>query len=220
MRNPREGNDRSRRAKRSFPVFDGVVPSTVVARFGRNWILENEDWLLMQRIAQGNEVAVRMLYDRFGSLVFRNACQVLGSVSEAEDATQEVFVQIWRTADRYDPTRAKLVTWVMLISRRMLIDRLRRRMVRPTSISLDEGQHDVADTTSQDQDVREGSASVRRRMSELPELQREVIERVYLQGYSLREVADQRNMPVGTIKSALSRGLARLREKFGIEQTG
>lgn len=201
-------------------MFDGVVPSTVVARFGRNWILENEDWLLMQRIAQGNEVAVRMLYDRFGSLVFRNACQVLGSVSEAEDATQEVFVQIWRTADRYDPTRAKLVTWVMLISRRMLIDRLRRRMVRPTSISLDEGQHDVADTTSQDQDVREGSASVRRRMSELPELQREVIERVYLQGYSLREVADQRNMPVGTIKSALSRGLARLREKFGIEQTG
>ncbi len=182
--------------------------------------IENEDWLLMQRIAQGNEIAVRTLYDRFGSLVFRNACQVLGSVAEAEDATQEVFVQIWRTSDRYDPTRAKLVTWVMLISRRMLIDRLRRRMVRPTAASLDEGLHDTSALSAQDSEVKEGSATVRRRMNELPELQREVIERVYLQGYSLREVAEKRNMPVGTIKSALSRGLSRLREKFGIEQTG
>jgi len=182
--------------------------------------MENEDWILMQQVAQGNETALRTLYDRFGNLVFRNACQVLGSVSEAEDATQEVFVQIWKTSERYDPTRSKLITWVMLISRRMFIDRLRRRMVRPNSISLDEGLHDIASADTQDNEIKESSAAIRRRMSELPELQREVIERVYLQGYSLREVAEQRNMPVGTIKSALSRGLGRLREKFGMEQSG
>ena len=182
--------------------------------------MENEDWILMQQVAQGKESALRTLYDRFGNLVFRNACQVLGSVSEAEDATQEVFVQIWKTSERYDPTRSKLITWVMLISRRMFIDRLRRRMVRPNSISLDEGLHDIASVDTQDNEIKESSAAIRRRMSELPELQREVIERVYLQGYSLREVAEQRNMPVGTIKSALSRGLGRLREKFGMEQSG
>ncbi len=182
--------------------------------------MENEDWILMQQVAQGKESALRILYDRFGNLVFRNACQVLGSVSEAEDATQEVFVQIWKTSERYDPTRSKLITWVMLISRRMFIDRLRRRMVRPNSISLDEGLHDIASGDTQDNEIKESSAAIRRRMSELPELQREVIERVYLQGYSLREVAEQRNMPVGTIKSALSRGLGRLREKFGMEQSG
>jgi RNA polymerase sigma-70 factor, ECF subfamily len=182
--------------------------------------MENEDWILMQQVAQGKETALRTLYDRFGNLVFRNACQVLGSVSEAEDATQEVFVQIWKTSERYDPTRSKLITWVMLISRRMFIDRLRRRMVRPNSISLDEGLHDIASVDTQDNEIKESSAAIRRRMSELPELQREVIERVYLQGYSLREVAEQRNMPVGTIKSALSRGLGRLREKFGMEQSG
>ncbi len=182
--------------------------------------MENEDWILMQQVAQGKESALRTLYDRFGNLVFRNACQVLGSVSEAEDATQEVFVQIWKTSERYDPTRSKLITWVMLISRRMFIDRLRRRMVRPNSISLDEGLHDIASADTQDNEIKESSAAIRRRMSELPELQREVIERVYLQGYSLREVAEQRNMPVGTIKSALSRGLGRLREKFGMEQSG
>lgn len=182
--------------------------------------MENEDWILMQQVAQGKETALRILYDRFGNLVFRNACQVLGSVSEAEDATQEVFVQIWKTSERYDPTRSKLITWVMLISRRMFIDRLRRRMVRPNSISLDEGLHDIASADTQDNEIKESSAAIRRRMSELPELQREVIERVYLQGYSLREVAEQRNMPVGTIKSALSRGLGKLREKFGMEQSG
>lgn len=182
--------------------------------------MENEDWTLMQRVAHGDEAGVRLLYERFGTLIFRNACQVLGSVSEAEDATQEVFVRIWRTADRFDPSRAKLVTWVMLLTRRMLIDRLRRRMVRPTGVALDEMQHDVGVPVVQDSEVREGSAAVRRRMAELPELQRDVIERVYLQGFSLREVAEQRDMPVGTIKSALSRGLARMRDKFGIEQTG
>ncbi len=181
---------------------------------------KDEDWMLMQRIAQSNEVALRTLYDRFGNLIYRNACQVLGSVSEAEDATQEIFVQIWRTSDRFDPTRAKLITWVMLISRRMLIDRLRRRMVRPNAISLDNGQHDVASPAAQDDEIKEGSETVRRRMNELPDLQREVIERVYLQGYSLREVAEQRGMPVGTVKSALSRGLTRLREKFGLDMTG
>ena len=182
--------------------------------------MENEDWILMQQVAQGKESALRTLYDRFGNLVFRNACQVLGSVSESEDATQEVFVQIWRTADRYDPTRSKLITWVMLISRRMFIDRLRRRMVRPNSISLNQDLHDVASADTQNNEIKEGSAAIRRRMNELPDLQREVIERVYLQGFSLREVAEQRNLPVGTIKSALSRGLGRLREKFGMEQSG
>lgn len=174
----------------------------------------------MQRVAQGDEAAVRTLYDRFGALVFRNACQVLGTVAEAEDATQEVFVRVWRTADRFDPTRAKLVTWVLLLSRRMLIDRLRRRKVRPAGVSLDESIHDTGTIPKQDSEVREGSAAIRRRMNDLPELQREVIERVYLQGFTLREVAEQRNMPVGTVKSALSRGLARLRERFGTEQSG
>lgn len=201
----------------SSPPLGAIgLPSARVGGLG----MENEDWTLMQRVAHGDEAGVRLLYERFGTLIFRNACQVLGSVSEAEDATQEVFVRIWRTADRFDPSRAKLVTWVMLLTRRMLIDRLRRRMVRPTGVALDEMQHDVGVPVVQDSEVREGSAAVRRRMAELPELQRDVIERVYLQGFSLREVAEQRDMPVGTIKSALSRGLARMRDKFGIEQTG
>ena len=95
--------------------------------------MSQDDWLLMHRVADGDEGAVAELYDRFGSLVYKVARQLLPSRAEAEDAVQEVFIRLWQTADRYDPRRAKLVTWVMLIARRHLIDRLRRNAERGTT---------------------------------------------------------------------------------------
>ncbi|MHC4382008.1 MAG: RNA polymerase sigma factor [Planctomycetota bacterium] len=153
-----------------------------------------DDWLLMHRVADGDEGAVAELYDRFGSLVYKVARQ---------------------TADRYDPRRAKLVTWVMLIARRHLIDRLRRNAVRGTPGTF---QPDAPDTQGDHRPERrpqedERNVSLMQRVAELPELQRVVIERAYLQGYTLREVSEQLEAPLGTVKSALSRGLARLRER-------
>jgi len=84
------------------------------------------DQELMHEVASGNEAAFGELYDRFGKLVFRVAWQFFPNRSESEDAVQEVFIRLWRTADRFDAERAKLVTWVMLIARRHMIDRLRR----------------------------------------------------------------------------------------------
>ena len=85
------------------------------------------DQELMHEVASGNEAAFGELYDRFGKLVFRVAWQFFPNRSESEDAVQEVFIRLWRTADRFDAERAKLVTWVMLIARRHMIDRLRRK---------------------------------------------------------------------------------------------
>lgn len=177
--------------------------------------MSQQDWMLMHRVAAGDDQAVAELYDRFGSLVYKAARQFLPSQAEAEDAVQEIFVRLWQTADRYDPRRAKLVTWVMLIARRHLIDRIRRSAVRPSTASFDgdmatPGTGNEPDRQSQDD---ERSAKLRRRIAELPELQRVVIERAYLQGYTLREVSEQLNAPLGTVKSALSRGLERLRER-------
>ena len=93
----------------------------------------DEDLLLMQRVAAGDELAVGDLYDRFGSLVYRMAYQTMPTRSDAEDVVQEVFVRLWRTADRYDPKRAALVTWVMLLARRHMVDRLRRVQAPPSS---------------------------------------------------------------------------------------
>lgn len=99
--------------------------------------MSQQDWMLMHRVAAGDDQAVAELYDRFGSLVYKAARQFLPSQAEAEDAVQEIFVRLWQTADRYDPRRAKLVTWVMLIARRHLIDRIRRSAVRPNTASFD-----------------------------------------------------------------------------------
>ncbi|MBX3356234.1 MAG: sigma-70 family RNA polymerase sigma factor [Phycisphaeraceae bacterium] len=181
--------------------------------------LEHDDWMLMRRVAAGDEQAVVNLYDRFGSLVYKAARQVLNSRAEAEDAVQDVFVRLWQTADRFDPRRARLVTWVMLIARRHLIDRLRRKGSRPERLGLDSqtsaGEADPE--AHRQQEASEGSPKLREKLRELPELQREVIERAYLQGFTLREVSQQLNAPLGTVKSALSRGLQRLRDRMGSE---
>ena len=177
--------------------------------------MSREDWLLMHRIAAGDEDAVAELYDRFGALVYKVSRQLLPTRADAEDAVQEIFVRLWKTADRYDPRRAKLVTWVMLIARRHLIDRLRRSAARPVLTTMEGDTAGTQTHTEPDRppQVQERNKNLLNRISQLPELQRTVIERTYLHGYTLREVSEQLGAPLGTIKSALSRGLVRLREQ-------
>jgi len=183
--------------------------------------MSQQDWMLMHRVAAGDEDAVAELYDRFGALVYKVARQLLPTQAEADDAMQEIFVRLWQTADRYDPRRAKLVTWVMLIARRHLIDRLRRKAVRPDMTAY-EGDYIDDDSANDGPDApalrAERNAALIARIEDLPELQRVVIERAYLQGFTLREVSEQLGAPLGTVKSALSRGLARLRETAHTER--
>jgi RNA polymerase sigma-70 factor (ECF subfamily) len=175
----------------------------------------------MQRIASGDEQAVEELYDRFAPLIFKASRQVLPTLAESEDAVQEVYMRLWQTADRYDPRRAKLVTWVMLITRRHLIDRLRRKSARPSPGKLDESSGVAVDPRPRESRLAtdESAELLRKRIGELPELQRMVIERAYLQGFTLREVAAQLDAPLGTVKSALSRGLNRLRERIRLDRS-
>lgn len=177
---------------------------------------------LMSRVAADGPHAVEHLYDRFGSLVYRMAYQAMPTRAEAEDAVQEVFVRLWRTADRYDPKRAALVTWVMLITRRHLVDKLRRRQARVRASSLDEakiGQRSVGGIVAGaglERDER--FVALLEKIETLPELQKTVVMRAYLGGQTLRQIGEELNTPIGTIKSALSRALVRLRERAGEEQ--
>jgi RNA polymerase sigma-70 factor, ECF subfamily len=180
------------------------------------------DMALMQRVAANEEAAIAELYDRFGSLVYRMAVQALPSKTEAEDAVQEVFIRLWRTAGRYDQDKAALVTWVMLISRRHLVDKLRRNRARLKATSLDHPLSTAAPEASQsasrmDQDDR--MVGLMKRIDALPELQKTVVKRAYLGGQTLRQIGEELNTPLGTIKSALSRALVRLRERTGEEMT-
>lgn len=174
----------------------------------------------MQRVARNEEAAVGELYDRFGSLVYRMALQSMPTRVEAEDAVQEIFVRLWRTASRYDEKRAALVTWVMLISRRHLVDKLRRQRARIRASSIDQAMDltvpEVAPSPSRsERDERLGK--LMQRIEALPELQRTVVKRAYLGGQTLRQIGEELHTPLGTIKSALSRALVRLRERTGEE---
>ncbi|MEM1183465.1 MAG: sigma-70 family RNA polymerase sigma factor [Planctomycetota bacterium] len=175
---------------------------------------------LMARIAQHEEAAVGELYDRFGSLVYRMAVQAMPTRSDAEDAVQEVFVRLWRTADRYDADRSALVTWVMLISRRHLVDKLRRTRSRISAVSVDEPASlgEAASVPAGQGLVREESFErLLKKIESLPELQRTVVTRAYLGGQTLRQIGEELDTPLGTVKSALSRALVRLRERVGEE---
>lgn len=183
------------------------------------------DLELMQNVAANQETAVAELYDRFGSLVFRMAVQSMPTRGEAEDAVQEVFVRLWRTAERYDPRRAALVTWVMLITRRHLVDKLRRKRARIKAIGLDDYQpsSDKSEVgpivAGQGIERREQFEALLARIDTLPELQRTVVKRAYLGGQTLRQIGEELDTPLGTVKSALSRALVRLRERSGEELT-
>ncbi|MBM44444.1 MAG: hypothetical protein CMJ36_05475 [Phycisphaerae bacterium] len=177
-------------------------------------VVDQQSLVLMQRVAADDEQAIERLYDQFGGLVFKVARQLMPTQAEAEDAVQDIFIRLWQTADRFDPRRAKLVTWVMLIARRHLIDQLRRRSIRPKPTLLDENMTESAGAGEPGLQTQtdERNSELRRHIAKLPELQRIVIERSYLQGFTLREVSQQLETPLGTIKSALSRGLNKLRE--------
>jgi RNA polymerase sigma-70 factor, ECF subfamily len=191
---------------------------------GRQSHNSEADRSLMTRVAANEEAAITELYDRFGSLVYRMALQAMPTRAEAEDAVQEVFVRLWRTAARYDENRAALVTWVMLISRRHLVDKLRRNRARLRAGSLDQAQAGAIPSPAAPGDVEasrlerdERMKVLMQRIKTLPELQRTVVVRAYLGGQTLRQIGEELHTPLGTIKSALSRALVRLRERTGEE---
>jgi len=180
------------------------------------------DYELMQRVATNTQDGVSELYDRFGSLVYRMATQSLPTRDEADDAVQEIFVRLWKTADRYDPRKAALVTWVMLLTRRHLVDKLRRKRSRIKTTGYDEdgaggGAASIEARVSTRMEQDEHFAALMRRIDALPELQRTVVVRSYLGGQTLRQISEELAVPLGTVKSALSRALVRLRERAGEE---
>lgn len=183
--------------------------------------VHDADLDLMQRVAAGTSGAADELYDRFASLVYRLAFQAMPTRADAEDAVQEIFVRLWKTADRYDPKRAALVTWVMLISRRHLVDRLRRSKARLKAMTLDEKHSEpaAAQPSGSSIEAQERYGELMERIAKLPELQRTVVTRAYLGGQTLRQIGEELNTPIGTIKSALSRALVRLRERGPDQET-
>jgi len=167
--------------------------------------------LVLPRVASGDPAAIREALARFGGLVWTLSRRGSVSESDAEDATQEIFLDVWRSADRYDPRVGSEVTFVATIARRRLIDRRRRRFRRPATESF--GDTTPADASSGPSPELGAEAHLARRALETlrPE-QREVLVLTACEGLSHEEVATSTGMPLGTVKAHARRGLLRVRE--------
>jgi RNA polymerase sigma factor (sigma-70 family) len=166
----------------------------------------------LERIAAGDPTAVNDCLESYSALVWSLAHRFSPNHADAEDAVQEIFVEIWRVADRYDPRVASEATFISAIARRRLIDRFRRRRRLPEFVPIAE-DHAVSDgATSQGLETREEAERVRTLMQQLRPEERRVLDLAIDQSLSQTEIARQTAMPLGTVKTHTRRGLKRLRE--------
>ena len=169
----------------------------------------------MTQIAQQNQTALSQLYDRYAQIIYSIAYQSLGSVEESEEVLMDVFAQVWRTADRYDQAKARVDTWLFMIARSRIFDRLRsgqrRGKVKDALIAFD-----VVDQVLENEDVEisERRELVATAMGKLPIEQRQVLELSYYGGLSHREISDQTGLALGTVKTRIRLGLDKLRSSL------
>ncbi len=173
---------------------------------------------LLQAVAHGDRQAFSGLYDRFASIAHGVVRGVVRDPSQSEEVTQEVFVEVWRLAPRFDPDRGSARTWLLTMAHRRAIDR-----VRSEQSSRDRtervGHRDRGrsfDEVSEEVEVSLEHEQIRAALGSLTKLQREAVELAYYQGYTYREVADILDTPLGTIKTRMRDGLIRLRDAMGV----
>ncbi len=173
---------------------------------------------LITRVARGDREAFDRLYDRFAGAVFGLVKRVLRDPAQSEEVTQEVLVDIWRTAPSFDPTRGSAGTWVMTLAHRRAVDRVRSAQAstnRDTFVATRD--HEPAyDVVAETVERRLEQEQVGRAMKELTDLQREAVGLAFYGGYSHVQVAELLDVPLGTVKTRIRDGLIRLRDNLGV----
>jgi RNA polymerase sigma-70 factor, ECF subfamily len=173
-----------------------------------------DDRELLRLIAQLRQDALGELYDRHGGMLLGLARRILGDVRDAEEVLQEVFLQVWGQAGRFDPDRASPLTWIALITRSRAIDLMRSRGVRQRVVEA--VGREVADTHQSAEAVGTVWNSERRErlqgaLAELPPEQREVLELAYYGGLTQTEIAEETGLPLGTVKTRVLLAMKKLR---------
>lgn len=172
---------------------------------------------LLQRIARGEQAAMNECVDEFGGLIWSLARRLSPNISDAEDAVQEVFLEIWKFADRFDPNKASEKTFVAMLARRRLIDRLRKHGRRPVEESFEEAVS-AAPSAQHAAEVSSDVDRVAQAMQQMKPEQQHALRLSAWMGMSHADIAEKMNLPLGTVKSHIRRGLITLREDLGISE--
>lgn len=174
---------------------------------------------ILQRIAKGDKAAVEECLDTYGGLVWSLARQMCRNTDDAEDAVQEIFIDIWKNAERFDSNLASETTFVAMIARRRLIDRLRKTQRQPRTASLEDVSEPLNRFDKNMQTSVEAKQAAEAMQMLRPE-QKQVLFLSIFQGFSHQEISDLTGMPIGTVKSHSRRGLIQIRELLDSDQGG
>lgn len=169
------------------------------------------DEALVALAARADDGALAELYERFGHVAYGLALRIVRDPALAEDAVQEAFLNIWRSAARFVPERAKASTWILTLVHRRAVDVVRREQPRRAE-PIEAAPQASANATENEAWLRLQRARVQDALRQLPDQQREALELAYYGGFTQSELADRLGEPLGTIKSRMFAGLARLRE--------
>ena len=183
---------------------------------------QTSDAEYLTAISRGDEDSLAALYDRYSSILFSLAQRILNDRPEAEDILQEVFLQVWKNAAKFDETRGRAFTWLAVMTRSRALDRLRSLSARRRVIDEDGEVTDRAGTSDAAAAVKqsEDRETVGAALAQLPENQRDTLLLAYFDGLSQMEIAQRTGVPLGTIKSRTRSAMMRLRELLSRDEAG
>ena len=169
------------------------------------------DEALLSLVASSDDSALAELYDRFGRVAYGLALRIVRDEALAEDAVQDAFLTVWRSANRFLAERGRASTWILTLVHRRAVD-LVRREDRRRAEPIDERPDDAAPATEEEASLFFQRQLIREALRQLPDEQRETLELAYYGGYTQSELAERFGQPLGTIKSRMFTGLSRLRK--------
>ena len=188
-------------------MSDPVEPSTAT-------VLQE----LVERVGRGDRLAFGELYDAMAPRVLGLVTRLLRDPAQSEEVAQEIFLEIWQTSSRFDPGRGGAATWILTMTHRRAVDRVRASQAsrdRDVRVGIRDLDVDI-DHVAESVEVRVEHERVERAMARLTDMQRQAITLSYYGGYTNSEVATMLSVPIGTIKTRIRDGMIRLRDELGV----
>lgn len=205
--------------RRDWGTISGHIPSKIIHGWMET-LTAVDDASLLTRIAQRDQAALSLFYDRYSRIIYGLALKSLRSVKESEEVVLDVFAQVWRIADRYDARKGRADTWLFTLARSRILDRLRKlRCIHASgTVSIDaieiQPKADCIDIF-EEASIRERRSQIKLALQTLPTEQQLVLELAYYQGLTQSEIVAQTGLPLGTVKTRIRLGLSKLKSALG-----